>query len=314
MRRPNPAYDDRSALANANHPRSYDPSGPLRARMQPPPQPDYAISDPNAYNPVPPQGGPFANNGPGGGGNRIPQYFYPRYNEPLDPYGNDPYGDRQPPFVDPRHPYSQPIPLSMDPYQDDPYYPYPAPYLVPLTSNVHVDAAPPSHPGAGSQEQVKSDILASHKKDADLSRLEVYHFTPKQNNAPAPSTQPSVQYHVYSYPPGGPIPGAQHSQPWLGNPADPYAPMVTTKARGMQTEAPDTKSRALSPMEKSPRQERRIAPSQHVVAYTDRYDPPAPRHLGRSHDRLGSRALDDCRCLDCRREREREKVLNYYPE
>ena len=326
MRRPNPAYDDRSALANANHPRSYDPSGPLRARMQPPPpQPDYSMSDPNANNPVPPQGGPFANNGPSGGANRIPQYFYPRYNEPPDSYGNDPYGNRQPPFVDPRYPYAQPIPLSMDSYENDPYSPYPAPYLVPLTSNVHVDPAPPSHPPPPTQEQVKSDILASHKKDADLSRLEVYHFTPKQNNttapAGAPSTQPIVQYHVYPYPPGGPAPAAQQAAPytqsWYGNPADPYAPMVERKARGMQTDALDTKTRALSPMyamEMNPRQEQRTSTAQHVVAYTDRYDPPAPRPHGRSHERLGSKALNDCRCLDCRSEREREKVLNYYPE
>ena len=331
----NPPVDDRAALANAAHSKSYDPSAPLRAMMQPPPPPPaqtgYPTGDPNMYNPVPPQGNPFANNGPTGTINRIPQYFYPRYNEPSAPHPNEPRYDRQPTFVEgplpPQIPsYAQPIPLSMDPYLTDQYYPYPTPYLVPLTNNVHVDSAPPP------QEQVKTDILASHKRDADLSRLEVYHFTPKQSNVPAlpsaPSTQPIVQYHMYSYPQGGQPPGPPqpyqappYSQPWYGNPPygpEPYVPPIEKRARGIQTEPPTTKNRGVSPMytmDLNPRQEREYSPVQHVVAYTDRYDPPAPRQYHqRSHDRLGSRALDDCRCLNCRQEREREKVLNYYPE
>ncbi|CAF1212299.1 unnamed protein product [Adineta ricciae] len=50
-----------------------------------------------------------------------------------------------------------------------------------------------------------SDVLNSHQKDSNLSRVEVFHFTPKKKTPPAAapvgvySVQPAPQYYTYPY-------------------------------------------------------------------------------------------------------------------
>jgi hypothetical protein len=181
------------------------------------------------------------------------------------------------------HPYSQPIAYPTDPYASGQYYPYGQPYLIPLTSSV-----PQNEPVQTFQDRSKSDVIAAHQQDADLSRLEVYHFTPKQDGPSkgtslAQGSQPIIQYHVYPHPPAAAPPPPQqyppYPQPWSAYPPNgpPYPPngptyppngpayphnvppyaaeppppplhFSETKARGSQTEQPPTKNRGVSPM------------------------------------------------------------------
>ena len=307
------------------YPPTYDPSAPYRAMVMPQVQPQPPMTYPyGPPNPVPqPQPAPANNNDRNGAG-RIPQFFYPRDNVPSnsDPYADQQYFD-QPPY-DPYSAYGQPVPLGMNPYGQDPNYPYGAPYLVPLASNVHVDPAPPPPMVPQAQEAKKTDVIEKHKADADLSRLEVYHFTPKQPNPTTPAGQPIIQYHVYPYPPGGsagpPPPPAVNSNanPWYGHQPDgtqPYYPPVEMKPRGMQTEAPEMKSRGISPMhlpETAQYESRTYPKTQYVSAQNDHYDIRPKRIHSRPYNSKHSPPLSDCRCLECRQRR--DQVLNYYPE
>lgn len=339
--RPNPNATNRSALASASHAKSYDPSAEYRARLNPP-APPVNIEMPAAAQDV-----PTTNIDPRTGViKRIPQFYYPRYNETDDPPITQPIETnrnvprpsnvvRQPAAKEVL-PYSQPGPWSEDPYAPNPYYPYGTPYLIPMTTNVN---SPEEVPAV--LDQSKSDVIAAHQKDADLSRLEVYHFTPKQNGLASmvpPPAQPIIQYHVYPQVPGPaaapvmPVPQQPQQQfppypyPWYGYPPNmpPYIPdpsqqefpYIETKARGSQTEPPTTKNRGVSPIYFDS-----IAPTydedgypyiHHRTTHTDRYNLPTGRINQRFYDSNRSTPLADCRCLDC--QRERAKVLNYYPD
>jgi len=330
---PNPNYANPSSLNSVSHSKSYDPSAPYRAMMMPPPPPP-------SNNPYSSQDIPATNIDPKTGvAKRIPRFYYPRYDDDDDPYST------QPNFVDPReinpyvpphpngiHPYSQPMPLPVDPYASGQYYPYYSPYIIPMTTNL-----PP-------QDQSKADVIAAHQKDADLSRLEVYHFIPKQNTSLSMATAPAppiVQYHVYPNAPPPPIPSQQPQQqfpsyPYQGysnppnaptyvpDPSQPVLPDIETKARGSQTEPPSTKTRGVSPINfytAAPPQFSTAAPIYDDEDYpyihkksmhTDRHDITTGRINRQFYDSNRSTAIADCRCLDC--QRERSKVLNYYPD
>jgi hypothetical protein len=326
---PNPNSTGRSALASASHSKSYDPSEQLRARMMPPAPVYYEMppNDPYSSNPVLLQEDPTVNNQQKK--DRIPTFYYPRYNDgdgprPANTYARD-LKQSNATLPPPPPVIQQPIPLSMEPYGADQYYPYGTPYIIPVPNNM-----PQVDPSQSMQELSRADILAPHQKDADLSRLEVYHFTPKQNTSlsmgtnPALPGQPLVQYHVYPFPPGPQPPQQQpyppYAPPWYGYPpyasesGQPMLPLVETKARGSQTEQTSTKSRGVSPMyfPAAPVYDNEGYPYvYHTTAHTDRYVIPTGRINQRFYDNKSSTPLADCRCLDC--QRERGKVLNYYP-
>jgi hypothetical protein len=327
---PYPNSTNRFALADATHSKSYDPSADYRAMMMPPPP--TLLRDPTTTN-IDPKTGVAK---------RIPQFYYPRYDNIDEPLSTQPYVV-EPTEIHPNFPppsfAQQPIPLPVDPYAPPgQYYPYPT-YYVPMTTNY-----PSIDPTYTSQEQSKSDIIAAHKQDADLNRLEVYHFTPKNASSstgtvPAP---PIVQYHVYPYPPApGTLPPTippqppqqpyqqfpSYNPPWYSyppnvppyapEPSQPVLPFTETKARGSQTEEPLTKNRGVSPVRFTPPE----APIydddgypyiHHRKIHTDRYNIPTGRINRGFYDTNRSTPLADCRCLDC--QRERAKVLNYYPD
>jgi len=338
---------NRNALVSAVHSKSYDPSAPYRALLNPTPPPAQV---------VPPQvqlaNIPLTNMDPNSGVlKRIPQFYYPRYNEPdipepvqsntnpveiiqqqPPPQQQQPIIVQQPNPIDP-YGYSQGFPMQMDPYGGvNPYYPYGTPILIPLPSNGQA-LDPTIRPN---QEQSKSEAISAHQKDADLSRLEVYHFVPKNNSShpAAPTGQPIIQYHVYPQAPSQmpfqrpqlPLPQQQQHpsnfQPWYVNPANNTPPTVPeppaeTKARGSQTESPEMKNRAISPIQINPT----IPPVYDEDGYpyihyktvpTERYYVPTRRIDRRFYDANRSTPLADCRCLDC--QRERSKTLNYYPD
>ena len=307
--------DGRSALVDASHMNSYDPSAPYRSMMVP------AVSQPQ----LPPNDPRLINEQRNDLPRRIPQFYYPRYDDAdswngarwreQDPYLLPPVAEQQ--FI----PYQ-----AAEPYAAAPLYPYSSPYVTPLRTNVPAEDGRTFPPPA-----TKSDILASHEKDADLSRLEVYHFTPKQKPVNVNGAQPIVQYHVY--PPFGPNSGAavpiqQEQQPpyayqWYGDArhsAQPIPSFKQTKARSSQTEEPATRNRAVSPMHSSTRsplldddgfpyvQQKALLPDRHSSSSSSR----TRKRLYQNMERKKSTALPDCRCLDC--QRERATLLNYYQQ
>jgi hypothetical protein len=340
--RSNPKSANRKALLSASHAKSYDPSEYYRAMMMPPPPPVTAkvpSYNPYSSNPNMSRDVPATNVDPRTGAlKRIPQYYYPRYDDADDPSSRQPYLPPravEQPVSNEVHPYSQPMPSSMNPYAPGQQYPYSTPYVIPLTLNI-----PSGDPALNAQEQSKADLIAAHQKDADLSRLEVYHFTPKQNTSPSMGTagHPIIQYHVYPTPPApGALPPPISSQqphqkfpsypyPWYGYPpnASSYAPepyqqefpYTETTARGSQTEQPSTKNRGVSPMRLSsaaPIYDDEGYPYIHQrKVHTDQHDITTGRINQRFYDSNRSPPLPDCRCLDC--QQERTKVLNYYPD
>lgn len=199
---PNPNYTNPPTVTRNPQSKFYDPSEPYRNLLMP-------ANNPNSNAP---QDAPPTNIDPKTGVvKRIPQFYYPRDDIPNNPPLNRPNVSDparmnpnvlpvQPLMQQPILPYSQPM-IIADPYASSPYYPYSAPYVVPLTTTVPVQEPIPHYP-----EQSKNDVIAAHQKDADLSRLEVYHFVPKQDSNLSRATaasQPIIQYHVYPYPPGG---------------------------------------------------------------------------------------------------------------
>lgn len=336
---PNPNYAKPSTVVTNPQPRFYDPSEPYRTLLMPP-------NNPTA------QDVPTTNIDPKTGvAKRIPQFYYhPDDNPGSRPLNQPPISEPprmnpnvfppQPMMEQPILPYPQPMLVAADPYAPAPYYPYGAPYVVPLTSGFPVD-----EPGPNYTEQSKNDVLAAHQKDADLSRLEVYHFTPKQDSTVSKATaasQPIIQYHVYPYPPGGaqapappqplpPPPPMPQQYPYAPQPRYPYPPPnapfyppeplpppppAETRARGSQTDPAAVKTRGVSPIYFTP-----IAPPydedgypyiHHKQVHTDRHYMPTGRIDRRFYDTHRSSALPDCRCLDC--QQERLKVLNYYPD
>lgn len=335
---PIPKSNSRSALRSASHLKSYDPSEQYREVMVPRPPSATTTTQPNnqySSNPVLLENDISTMNDPRNGViQRIPQYYYPRYNEDnnppttnpnvVEPIQTNPYVPPPPP---PGMPQPQPFPASTDPYASGQYYPYGMPYIIPLPTSY-----PQPDPVQSAQERSKSEVIAAHQKDADLSRLEVYHFTPKQNTSLSMgggAVQPIVQYHVYPGMPPPPRPQQQYPaypQPWYGQPPyvpshvpEPYEqmlPPVETKARSAQTEEPSTKSRGVSPFyfpEAAPVYDDDGYPYvHHRTMHTDRYNLPTGRINQRFYDYTDSSAINDCRCLDC--QRERSKVLNYYPD
>lgn len=350
---PYPKSANRSNLVNPPPSKFYDPSEPYRALLAPPnnPKPE----NPTMSQAIPPTNIDLKTGVP----KQIPKFYYSEYDE------YDDHLTARPNFVRPQpppppviqqtvptvvQPYSQPIPLATDPYSSGRYYPYGTPYgtpyMIPMTSPVHEPA--PILP-----EPTKTDIIAAHQQDADLSRLEVYHFTAKQDRPSkgtnlAQAAQPIIQYHVYPYPPGAgaapppPPPPQQYppySQPWSNHPPNipPYQPnapiyppngspyvseppppllsLADTKARGSQTEQPSTKNRAVSPMyiaASVPNDEDGYPYVHQKRTHTDRHNIPTGRIDRKFYDISRTTPLSDCRCLDC--QRERSKVLNYYPD
>ena len=334
---PNPNYVKPTTVVTNPQPRFYDPSEPYRTLLMPANNRNPSTQD------VPP-----TNIDPKTGvAKRIPQFYYnpdDPNNRPLNqptisepPRMNPNFLPAQPLMDQPVLPYSQPMLMAADPYGSAPYYPYGAPYVVPLTTGMPMDEHVPNYP-----EQSKSDVLAAHQKDADLSRLEVYHFTPKQDSTLSKATaasQPIIQYHVYPYAPGGasaaappppalPPPPMPQQYPYPPQPRYPYQPNgpfyapeplpphAETRARGSQTEPASTKTRGVSPIYFTP-----IAPPHdddgypyvhHRQVHTDRHHVHTGRIDRRFYDTHRSSALPDCRCLDC--QQERLKVLNYYPD
>jgi hypothetical protein len=327
----NPQSASRSALHSAAHLKSYDPSERYRTMMMPPPPvtTDMPPDNQSSLNP------PSANNDPRNGlTKRIPQFYYPRYSDADHPNFVQPTQINHyvpPPQINPYAPppvMEHPVPLSMNPYDSGQYYPYSTPYIIPLAGNV-----PQVDPNLIAHEQTKSEVIAAHKQDADISRLEVYHFTPKQNTSLSMRAAPPViQYHVYPYPPGAPPPPQPQQQfppqptSWYGQTSNvpPYGPQPSeqvfppaeTKARGSQTEQTATKSRAVSPIYFSAAEpvydDDGYPYVHHKTMHTDRYNVPTRRINRRVYDRNNSTLFDDCRCLDC--QHERSKVLNYYPD
>ncbi|CAF3297607.1 unnamed protein product [Rotaria sp. Silwood2] len=349
---PNPNRTNRLALDNTTHLNSYDPSAPYRAMMMPPPppvnsnmpptlNPNIPASNPYYSNPNLSQNVPPMTQDPRNANlTRIPRYYYPRYDGAYDTYvlemrETEPYA--QPPdnpqlIQNEYVPYSQPGPLPVDPYASGPYYSYSTPYVVPSTSNV-----PYENPDRYRQVRSNSDLITSHKKDGDLSRLEVYHFTPKQNttlSSGVNAVPPVIQYHVYPYPPAaGPqsqsIPANQQPSYYyqqqdhqsdvshhLSDQFQGQIPTSETKARSSQTDQPITKTRGVSPIyfsgEASINDDDGYPTIHKKEVHTDRYNIKTGRLNRRFYDNHSSSALPDCRCLDC--QRERSKVLNYYPD
>jgi hypothetical protein len=358
---PNPTAANRANLVNPPRSKFYDPSEPYRALLAPPKNQN--PEDPTMSYAVPPTNIDLKTGAP----KQIPQFYYPRY----DDYDYDDPSITRPNFVRPQpvpsalpvvqqpvppvvHPYSQPVALPTNPYGAGQYYPYGTPYstpygtpyLIPMTTNV-----PQNEPAPALQERSKSDVIAAHQQDADLSRLEIYHFTPKQDGPSSKGTslaqasQPIIQYHVYPYPPGTgaapPVPQPlppppqqypSYPQPWSTNPPNgppyqpngshyvpepppPSLPLAETKARSSQTEQPPTKNRAVSPMYVNPTipyDEDGHPYVNHKKTHTDRHYIPTGKIDRRFYDINRSSPLSDCRCLDC--QRERSKVLNYYPD
>ena len=328
----NPKSNSRSALRSASHLKSYDPSEQYRQVLVPrPPSVTTAVppNNQNSSNPVLSENDISIMNDPKNGVvQRIPQFYYPLHNEDNNPPTTNPnvvQPTQTNPYVPPPPPPVMPqqIPFPLDPYASGQYYPYATPYIIPLTGYPQPD------PALLAQEQSKSEVIAAHQKDADLSRLEVYHFTPKQNTSLSMGglpVQPIVQYHVFPNSPGMPPPPRPqqpypaYPQPWYGQP--PYGsyeqmlPPVETKARGAQTDEISTKSRGISPFyfpEAAPVYDEDGYPYvHHRTMHTDRYNLPTGRINQRFYDYTDSSAINDCRCLDC--QRERSKVLNYYPD
>jgi hypothetical protein len=196
--------------------------------------------------------------------------------------------------------------------------PYPTPYLVPLTN---------TYPQSG------SDFRGPHQQDADLSRLEVYHFTPKQKPPIGIGGQPIFPYYNYPYPAIPPPQQRRYPSPWHVYPPythrfydyPPYGnnvpesyqsflPPIKTRARSSQTDKPRTNNRAISPMhEHSTAFDANGYPYIHQrILLTDRYHGTLRKSDQEFRHSIYSTPLPDCRCLHC--QRERAKVLNYYSD
>lgn len=329
-------------LVDPSHLNSYDPSAPYRAMMMPPPPVNTNPVNTNPYivNPNPTQNVPatyYDTTNPIV--TRIPKYYYPRY----DGYeGNDDpnallmrerFANVQQPIPQQSipneySPYTQPPPppLPVDPYASGGYYPYTTSYLIPIGPNI-----PPGNTVPYTQEKNQSDLTLAHKKDGDLSRLEVYHFTPKQNQSSQMGTNasaPVIQYHVYPYPPSSQQPSTMPKQqqqyspyynPQYVQPSEhlqSQLPHLETEARSSQTYQPATKNRAISPMHtttNAPIHDDDGYPRVHQQdIHTDRHNIRTGRINRQFYDNHSSPALPDCRCLDC--QRERKEILNYYPD
>ncbi|CAF0959809.1 unnamed protein product [Rotaria sordida] len=317
---PNP---NRLGLENGGYLKSYDPSSPYRAMMMPPPPVNSNL--PPSLPPINDQRNPSLT--------RIPQYYYPRYDGAYDTYllemrEREPFlqpPDNSQPIQNEYIPYSQPTQLPVDPYGSGTYYPNSQPYVLPSSTNL-----PYENPGQYTQMRSNSDIISSHKKDADLSRLEVYHFTPK--SAGINALPPVIQYHVYPYPPSSGLQSSQQQQGtgyfysqndrqsdvpyYISDQSQLPIPLIERKARSSQTDQPSTKTRGVSPIDFS--NQRSIIDDDgypHIYqkeVHTDRYNITTGRINRRFYDKNNSSTLPDCRCLDC--QRERSKVLNYYPD
>ena len=348
MTESHPPRADRVALASASHSKSYDPSAPWRAMMNPPRAIPAVISFNDPYSSNLPQGRITRSNGRLSRATLIqgPIYHLPS-NQPIFTDVSNHLPPAPPPVIDRAMsygvlPYAQPGTLVANPYGVGPYYPYSTPYLVPLTTNSQGETV------VATQEPSRSEILARQKKDSDLNRLEVYHFTPKKipptyygaTIVPTTAGQYVPPYGAYPYTtlpvtpavPQVPYTTPSYTYPWYGYPNYPYSyptdpsipflPLVETKARSSQTDAPRTKSRGSSPMNVS---EVRLyrGGSYPTVRYLPRRPPlfsrppplfsrPPERLYRYASDRHVSGPLLDCRCTEC--QRDRQKVLNYYPE
>jgi hypothetical protein len=299
----NPTPANRTTTIDPARPKFYDPSEPYRALLKP-------TNNPKPENPTMAYDVPTTNiDLKTGVPKQIPQYFYPIYDgmdgppiqrpefaqpqpqrpapvlqqPPAPAHQAIPVVVQQPPVPNIIQPYHSPIGYPADPYASAQYYPYGQPYLIPLTSAVpHAEPAPIVH------ERSKSDVIAAHQQDADLSRLEVYHFTPKQDGhskgtALAQASQPIIQYHVY--PPGAaaappppqqlpPPPPQQYppySQPWSnyppngppfppnGHPYPPNGPPYMHEPPPLFAPLAETKARA-SQTEQPPTKNRGVSP------------------------------------------------------
>ncbi|CAF3445216.1 unnamed protein product [Rotaria socialis] len=328
------------ALNGANHLSYYDPSAPYRAMMLPPAPTNTNATTTNQYysNSIPTQNISHMNSDPMNPiVTRIPKYYYPRYDGydgAYDDHGTlgmrETYPNVQPPVnqqlpssqqIVPNEyvPYNQPAPLTTDPYASGGYYPYGTSYLIPLPTNM-----PSGIPSPYLQEQQpQADAALSHKKDADLSRLEVYHFTPKQNTSlsmGANAPPPVIQYHVYPPAPVSQPPAmlSQQQQPsYLSEHFQSQLAHQETKARSSQTDQPNTKNRAVSPIHFSntiPMHNddgySRVIHQQEV--HTDRHNIRTARINRQFYGNTSSPALPDCRCLDCQQERKEATNSNQF--
>ena len=351
-----PPRAGRGALASASHSKSYDPSAPWRAMINPPPSIPTDISSNEPYSSNLPQGRKTRNNGRLSRATDIQGPIYHlspnstekhHSNQPTFTGVNTRLPSAPPPVIDRAMsygiiPYAQPTTVTGNPYGAGPYYPYSAPYLVPMTTNLPVEKI------AVPEEPSRSEILTRQKKEGDLNRLEVYHFSPKKPppsyygttivpTTPGPYISPYNPYPYTTLPVAPTVPQVPYATPpydypWYGypyypssyptDPSVPFLPFIETKARSIQTDAPRTQSRGSSPINVS---EVRFYRSGGYPSV--RYVPPPPPLVSRPpplfsrppeplyryvHDRHQSMPRLDCRCIEC--QRDRQKVLNYYPE
>ncbi|CAF0798771.1 unnamed protein product [Didymodactylos carnosus] len=299
-----------SALANASHVKSYDPTTLLRKSVVPPPieQPH-----PRSTEPLPAETLSYY----------PPSFSYPYYHT-YDPYDvskqpkrldtinglpastvlTDPNGYIPQPFYyshihpenfipvyDPNLPYQ---PFLLDNTLQHPIQQYPRPIIQEFQPEIH---------------DITNDPTSVLRKttDADLSRLEIYHFIPK-SNIPVRNTQHELWNAPYHSP---------YTQPVTVRPSLPqdyyYPPLRFKEARSSQTDKVDTKHRGVSPIMFSRQDyydnQEDMANRKRITAYTDRYSVPINRinhHSYHTHRPIIPR---DCRCLDCQKNNER--ILNY---
>ncbi|UJR13535.1 hypothetical protein I4U23_000549 [Adineta vaga] len=240
-------------------------------------------------------------------------------------------------------------------------------------------------------DQSLPGVVNSQRKDTNLSRLEVYHFTQKKKT-PVPAagvyaTQPPVQYYAYPYtvpttapiavptaaPMTVPTAGFAPDNSWYDYQPNTYSsynypqydyssyaypqydyssyaypsyypnynypqqnypqynypypsetvrlPPIAKKASGSQTEKVPTTTRALSPMHShsTPLDKNNYSSIHQRILLEERL-PEGSRPPHHQHNRsdahylrgVYSTPLPDCRCIHC--QRERNKVLNYYPD
>lgn len=288
----------------------------------------------------------------------------PSYGTVIDPFahpGTDPMYGYSPQVVVPAAPaptfvqpvYQQPVPTTTI---VQPVYQQPATTIVPATTTTTtVPVLPPlervqlgtrqgtttlpattvTYTGTG--DASVANVLNTHRNDADLSRLEVFHFAPKQNTqipialitAPAaPSTPPYYPYtypwhdlHPYGYSSYGYPPYDHYNYNYNYDypygyypPQSPFLPPIPKRTISSQTDKPEMKTRALSPMESHSKPlDRTVFPLVHqrLMLDKDKNDPYYKAHPD-YHRSVYSSPLPDCRCIHC--QRERAKILNYYPD
>jgi hypothetical protein len=372
-----------TTLTDVTHAKSFDPSAAWRARMtertanasasatsrvDPPMNNNsyapYSTTTMDEPSPV------VSNTGvPHRVANRIPQFFYPRYNDRT--HGNVGHfpvqqqttmnGVHRPATIveqtaaELTPAYAAPIAPVFNEQTRDANNAYAVNYPGPTVVNAPAELVPPMFVPTPvlTQEQAQADALAVHKQNSDLSHVEVYHFTPKQNSHMSPadvahSARPPVQYHPYPYamptaaapvmssvPPSvqQQYPQPTYSYPWHGYPPNGFAygfepsfayiQPAETEARGMQTDGPVTKNRAVSPIEfldmsqygglpharARPQSDSRLY-SHQGAAFINRPDPSLVYNEPHYRQPMSSSMVPDCRCLDC--QYERGKLLNYY--